>query len=141
MWPFGPRPVWKTLLAIVPGPFVAWVNSYLELFDRTTLIANPAWTDANDNALAASVPLVIISVFASDGRHRPWFARPLRYSIWGAAGLTLISFVLRILLSIPGIDPVPGDVLSHIWKTLYVALIVVITLAITFAVLRHQAPA
>jgi hypothetical protein len=125
---------------MVPGPFVAWVNSFLALFDKITLIANPAWTDADDNALAVSVPLVMISVFVSAGRHRPWFARPIRYSLRGAAALALTCFAIRMFLSIPGTGPTWGGPLEDVWETAYVALIVVITLAITFAWVRREAP-
>ena len=140
MSPFGgSRSPWRVLLDAIPGPLVAWVMKWIGIFDQITIIANPSWTDADGNAIAFSVPLVLISLYIGEGRSKRWFSRALLITFSCLGACFVACFLLKLYLDKPPAQPVLDHALGLIWEALYIIFIVSIVLAITFAVLLRSA--
>jgi hypothetical protein len=133
---FSATSTWRLVLSVVPGPVVAWLNKWLALFDGATFILSPTWVhDADTNAAAFSVPAVVVAAAFGAQKPKTWLAKAIVLTVVCAAVAALLCFCLRSYLSVPNALLTIDTLLERVWQMSYVIVIVLVSLAITFAVL------
>jgi hypothetical protein len=126
----------KAIVAVVPGPILAWINSYIAIFNGSILVRQYSETTLNVTAAALGtvVTIVLAQVF--------WKTQPrdlVRGSILSLSSAA-IAFLIIIVLRGQLRQALPEkevDILYYIWDIAYVLMLILIVVAILLAIMSY----
>jgi len=131
-----PTPLSK-IVALLPGPIVAWVNSWIDLLGNTILV-HFAWQESADATALFIVVIAVVIIGLTCTNLKSITLRVLSWCSTGVAGLALVTcLALRYIVSSPGDGERIAFLRDDVWQYSYVALIVFSMVSLTFAILSY----
>jgi hypothetical protein len=128
----------KTLMAIVPGPLIGWVNQWAGIFGRTGVVANPVWQHSADLTAASIATVMAVSLWAILRQKNKGTIDVL---ILFGLSATVILFGACVIFHFYLDKPHSRDLsesLIHTWFGIYVIMIQMAIGTVTLAAIRIQ---